>query len=60
LSNPDQFREEAERLARVFADFELQVFPDRHHFDPPHRTEASAVAASLRRLWRRAEQTPTS
>jgi pimeloyl-ACP methyl ester carboxylesterase len=60
LSNPDQFREEAERLARVFADFELQVFPDRHHFDPPHRTEASAVAASLRRLWRRAEQTLTS
>ena len=33
LSNPDQFREEAERLARVFDDFWLEVFPHRHHFD---------------------------
>lgn len=54
LSNPDQFAEEAERLGRVFDDFRLQVFPDRHHFDPPHRAEAGAVAASLRDLWRRA------
>ena len=54
-SNPDQFADEAARLARVFPDFSLQVFPDRHHFDPPHRTEASAVAASLRELWRRSE-----
>jgi hypothetical protein len=56
LSNPDQFAEEAERLARVFRDFRLEVFPDRHHFDPPHRVEAAAVAASLRSLWRRAVQ----
>jgi pimeloyl-ACP methyl ester carboxylesterase len=55
LSNPDQFRDEAERLARVFPDFSLQVFPDRHHFDPPHRTEAPAVAAALRDLWNRAD-----
>jgi pimeloyl-ACP methyl ester carboxylesterase len=54
LSNPDQFREEAERLDRVLDDFELEVFPDRHHFDPPHRTEARALATSLRRLWERA------
>ena len=55
LSNPDQFREEAERLARVFDDFWLEVFPHRHHFDPPHRAEASALAASLRSLWQRSE-----
>jgi pimeloyl-ACP methyl ester carboxylesterase len=55
LSNPAQFREEAERLARVFDDYRLEVFPHRHHFDPPHRAEAPAVAASLRSLWRRAE-----
>jgi pimeloyl-ACP methyl ester carboxylesterase len=54
LSNPDQFREEAERLARVFDDFWLEVFPRRHHFDPPHRSEAPALAASLRSLWQRA------
>jgi hypothetical protein len=53
LSNPDQFLEEAERLARVFDDFELEVFPHRHHFDPPHRADAPALAASLRRLWER-------
>ncbi|WP_208543126.1 hypothetical protein [Nocardioides euryhalodurans] len=55
LSNPDQFGEEAERLARVLGDFWLQVFPDRHHFDPPHRVEAPALADALRSLWQRAE-----
>jgi pimeloyl-ACP methyl ester carboxylesterase len=59
LSNPDQFREEAERLARVFDDYWLQVFPHRHHFDPPHRAEASALAASLRSLWQRSEGRPS-
>ena len=56
LSNPDQFREEAERLARVFDDFWLEVFPHRHHFDPPHRSDAPALAASLRSLWQRSER----
>jgi pimeloyl-ACP methyl ester carboxylesterase len=55
LSNPDQFREEAERLARVFDDFWLEVFPRRHHFDPPHRAEAPAMARSLRHLWQRGQ-----
>lgn len=60
LSNPDQFREEAQRLARVFDDFSLEVFSHRHHFDPPHRTEAPALATSLRRLWERSETSLTS
>ena len=55
LSNPDQYAKTAERLARVFPDFTLEVFEDRHHFDPPHRAEPERLARSLRRLWARAE-----
>ena len=56
LSNPDQFGEEAERLAKVFPDFTLEVFEQRHHFDPPHRVEPERLAASLRTVWLRGEQ----
>ncbi|HEX7254823.1 MAG TPA: alpha/beta hydrolase [Gaiellaceae bacterium] len=55
LSNPDQYEEIAKRLGGVFPDFELEVFEDRHHFDPPHRIEPERLASSLERLWRRAE-----
>jgi pimeloyl-ACP methyl ester carboxylesterase len=54
-SNPDYFALMAERLAGVFPDFTIERFPERHHFDPPHRIEPARVADSLRRLWRRAE-----
>ncbi|MGH3071476.1 MAG: alpha/beta fold hydrolase [Gaiellaceae bacterium] len=57
LSNPDQYREIAERLGGVFPDFALEVFEERHHFDPPHRIEPERLAASLAALWRRAEET---
>jgi pimeloyl-ACP methyl ester carboxylesterase len=53
LSNPDQYGEIAQRLSRVFPDFELEVFEERHHFDPPHRIEPERLASSLRKLWRR-------
>lgn len=53
LSNPDQYGEIANRLSRVFPDFELEVFDERHHFDPPHRIEPEHLASSLERLWRR-------
>ena len=56
LSNPDQYEEIARRLEANFPDFELEVYADRHHFDPPHRTEPERVAAALRRLWERAER----
>jgi pimeloyl-ACP methyl ester carboxylesterase len=56
LSNPDQYGEIARRLGRVFPDFELEVFEERHHFDPPHRIEPERLAAALTRLWRRAER----
>ena len=55
LSNPDHYEEIAKRLSGVFPDFELEVFEERHHFDPPHRIEPERVAKSLTKLWRRAE-----
>jgi pimeloyl-ACP methyl ester carboxylesterase len=55
LSNPDQYEEIANRLSGVLPDFELEVFEDRHHFDPPHRIEPERLAQSLLALWRRAE-----
>ena len=55
LSNPDQYGEIGERLSRAFEDFTLEVFAERHHFEPPHRIEPGRVARSLRALWERAE-----
>lgn len=54
-SNPDYFERIAERLERVFPNFTLERFEERHHFDPPHRIEPQRLAASLLRLWQRAE-----
>jgi len=54
LSNEYQFADIARRLDLVFPDFTLEVFPDRHHFDPPHRTEPDRLAASLLAVWDRA------
>jgi pimeloyl-ACP methyl ester carboxylesterase len=60
LSNPDQFGEIATRLTRVFPDFQLEVFEERHHFDPPHRIEPGRLADSLRALWSRAERSESA
>jgi pimeloyl-ACP methyl ester carboxylesterase len=52
LSHPDDYGEIAARLSRVFfPDFHLEVFPHRHHFDPPHRIEPARLAEGLRRHW---------
>jgi pimeloyl-ACP methyl ester carboxylesterase len=56
LSNPDDYGEAALRLSKVFPDFHLEVFEDRHHFDPPHRIEPERLAGSLRAVWSRAQQ----
>jgi pimeloyl-ACP methyl ester carboxylesterase len=56
LSNPDQFGELAERLATVFRDFTVEVFAERHHFDPPHRVEPRRLAESLRAIWARGDR----
>jgi pimeloyl-ACP methyl ester carboxylesterase len=55
LSNPDLYGEIADRLSRVFDDFTVEVFEERHHFDPPHRIEPGRLVRSLRALWERAE-----
>lgn len=54
-SHPDYFAEMAKRLGAVFPDFTVETFADRHHFDPPHRTEPDRLARSLLALWGRAE-----
>src|SRR5437762_3302893 len=54
-SHPDYYARMAERLGGVFPDFTIERFPDRHHFDPPHRIEPGRVAESLRSPWGRAE-----
>jgi len=54
-SNPDLYGRIAARLSKVFADFTLDVFEDRHHFDPPHRIEPARLAAALRAIWARAD-----
>lgn len=56
-SHPDYYARMAERLTSVFRDFSVELFPERHHFDPPHRLEPGPVASSLRALWYRAEAT---
>ena len=48
LSNPDQYGEIAKRLSGVLSDFELEVFEERHHFDPPHRIEPERLATLAR------------
>lgn len=53
-SNPDFYGEIARRAEALFADCTVEVFAERHHFDPPHRTEPERLARSLRALWDRA------
>jgi hypothetical protein len=54
-SNPDYFAQMAGRLADVFPDFGVETFPERHHFDPPHRVEPERLAGLLLGLWLRAQ-----
>ncbi len=58
LSNPDYYGRMAGRLADIFPDFTLETYPERHHFDPPHRVEPAKIAAALRTLWLRAQPHP--
>jgi len=51
-SNPDYYARQAQRLATVFPNFTLEVFDERHHFDPPHRIEPERLGRSLTSLWR--------
>jgi hypothetical protein len=56
-SDPDFFVQSAQRLDALFSDFTVEMFPLRHHFDPPHLAEPERLGRSLLRHWERA---PTS
>jgi hypothetical protein len=53
-SSPRYFGRMAERAAAIFPNFTLEVFDERHHFDPPHRIEPDRTARALRAHWARA------
>ena len=55
LSNPRYYGRMAEHASQIFNDFTLDVFEERHHFDPPHRAEPERLARRLKGIWRRAE-----
>ncbi|HZV75468.1 MAG TPA: hypothetical protein VFF79_17290 [Conexibacter sp.] len=54
-SNPDHYRRMAERARAIFPNFTLDVFDERHHFDPPHRIEPERTARALQAHWTRAD-----
>jgi len=54
-SHPDYYARMSSRLETILPDYRIEVFSDRHHFDPPHRIEPARVAASLRNVWARAD-----
>lgn len=54
-SDPRYYAQMAERAAAIFSDFTLDVFDERHHFDPPHRIEPERSARALRAHWERGE-----
>ena len=54
-SNSDYFGRIADRLGAIFPDFTIETFPERHHFDPPHRIEPERLADSLLAHWHRAD-----
>jgi pimeloyl-ACP methyl ester carboxylesterase len=53
-SNPDYYARMSERAREIFPDFTLEVFEERHHFDPPHRIEPGRTARALEAHWARA------
>jgi pimeloyl-ACP methyl ester carboxylesterase len=53
-SNPNYYGRMAERASAIFPNLTLDVFDERHHFDPPHRIEPERTARTLRAHWARA------
>jgi pimeloyl-ACP methyl ester carboxylesterase len=54
-SNPSYYARMADRARAIFPTFTLEVFDERHHFDPPHRIEPERTAKALRAHWARAD-----
>jgi pimeloyl-ACP methyl ester carboxylesterase len=55
LSNPSLYGEIALRARMLFRNFKLEIFEERHHFDPPHRAEPERLSTFLSDFWGRAE-----
>jgi pimeloyl-ACP methyl ester carboxylesterase len=51
--------DQAAALAAAFARGRVVVFPERHHLDPPQRTEAATVTELLRSTWASAPAAPS-
>jgi pimeloyl-ACP methyl ester carboxylesterase len=45
----------ANTLLALFPHIRLEVFPDCHHFDPPHRSHPERFASILREFWKEFE-----
>lgn len=55
-SNPDYYCQMAERARAIFPSLTLDVFDERHHFDPPHRIEPERMARALQIHWARGDE----
>jgi pimeloyl-ACP methyl ester carboxylesterase len=55
-SNPSYYARMAERAGAIFPNYTLEMYDERHHFDPPHRTEPERTARALRAHWARANR----
>jgi hypothetical protein len=53
-SNPNNYKQMAERASSIFPDFTVDVFEERSHLDPPHQAEPRRLARALRAHWARA------
>jgi pimeloyl-ACP methyl ester carboxylesterase len=53
-SNPVELRK-AELLKKLFPVSRMEVYPYRHHFDPPHQAEPEHFAWALISLWEKAK-----
>jgi pimeloyl-ACP methyl ester carboxylesterase len=54
-SNPDYYARIAARARTTFPNYTVEVYDERHHFDPPHRIEPERTARALRTHWARAK-----
>ncbi|TLN05304.1 alpha/beta hydrolase, partial [bacterium] len=53
LSNPVEERK-AFTLSELFPNCQIEIYEQRHHFDPPQRAEPARFAVELQALWARA------
>jgi pimeloyl-ACP methyl ester carboxylesterase len=49
------YEHEAQVLAGLFPDFQVEEYEGRSHFNPPHRAEPERFANALRALWKQAQ-----